>query len=91
MEKAFRFSKNLKRFRDRKFDTEMKFIFDFIENHYESGTNFVFELESMLYACPNCQDYLSALVEMAIVDGKTITIKMKMNKSVKSTTILNQL
>lgn len=58
-------------------DTELKYIFNFLENHWNSGNRFVITANSTLYTCTSCQGYLGYLQLLAEKHGKIITFKVK--------------
>ncbi|MDF0720564.1 hypothetical protein P0M11_11200 [Kaistella sp. PBT33-4] len=64
---------NISRFND----TELKYVFHFLENRWNSGNRFVIEMESVLYNCTSCQLYLQALKEYGKTKGKDINIIFK--------------
>lgn len=51
--------------RARLYDTEVKYIYNFLLNHIGKGNKFIIEIESVLYTCPNCQKYFIALKKYA--------------------------
>ena len=53
-------------------DTEVKLIFNLIENHWHLGDKFVIRMESVLNSCSSCQRYLPAVEAWAAKHGKTI-------------------
>ena len=57
-------------------DTELKYIFNLIEEHWSTGNRFVIEMESTLYTCQSCQGYLVYLKELAKQQGKIVEIKV---------------
>lgn len=61
-------------------DTEIKFIFNFLENHWSTGNRFVLEIESTYYSCTSCQGYFLYLKQLAKNYDKTIEITIKSNK-----------
>lgn len=63
--------------RERFDDTELKYVFHFLENHWNSGNRFVIDMESVLYNCTSCQLYMQALKEYGITKGKDINILFK--------------
>jgi hypothetical protein len=65
--------------KNRENDTEIKYIFNLLENHWDDGNRFVITLESTLYTCESCQGYLVYLKELAKKSGKTVDIKMIAN------------
>ncbi|WP_343613841.1 hypothetical protein [Flavobacterium sp.] len=77
--------------RDRDNDTEVKFIFNFLEEHWNSGNRFVINMESTLYTCTSCQGYFVYLKELAKQEEKILEIKMIANKRAKDTGILKKL
>ena len=60
-------------------DTEIKFIFNFLENHWNSGDKFVVQIKSTYYSCKSCQGYLLYLKKLASDYGKTIEITIESN------------
>lgn len=64
-------------------DTELKFIFNFLEEHWNKGNRFTINMESTLYTCTSCQSYLVYLKELAKQEGKILEIKVISNKSAK--------
>ena len=66
--------------RSRQNDTELKYVFNLIDIHWNKGNRFVIELESVLYTCESCQGYLLYLKELAKTNGKTLEIKMIANR-----------
>jgi hypothetical protein len=71
--------------KNRRNDTEIKYIFNFLENHWDDGDRFVIQLESTFYTCQSCQGYLVYLKELAKKAGKTIDIKVVADKRVSGT------
>lgn len=57
-------------------DTEIKYLFNLLEHHWDRGNRFVIEMESMLYTCESCRGYLVYLKDLAAKSGKTIEIKV---------------
>jgi hypothetical protein len=53
-------------------DTELKFTFNFLEQHWNKGDRFVINMESKLHICSSCQGYLTSLQELAKQNGKII-------------------
>ncbi|WP_406845528.1 hypothetical protein [Flavobacterium soyae] len=70
--------------RDRRSDTEVKFIFNLLENHWNKGNRFVINIESTLYACPSCQSYFIYLKELAKKDGKILEISFYSKTNLKT-------
>lgn len=66
-------------------DTELKFIFNFLEEHWNKGNRFVINMESTLYTCTSCQSYLVYLKELARQEGKIIDITVISHKGATST------
>ncbi|MDN3548799.1 hypothetical protein [Mucilaginibacter aquaedulcis] len=71
---SFSLKTNFKEGTTAKNDTEMKYIFNFLEKHYNRGDQFTITLKSILYACDNCKLYLQALQNQAMLDGKILKI-----------------
>jgi hypothetical protein len=57
-------------------DTELKFIYNFITNHWNNGNRFVIELKSSLDICSSCQGYLMYLQKLGAKYGKQIDFKI---------------
>ena len=70
--------------RDRFFDTELKFIFDLLINHWHKGNRFKIEVKSTLYTCTSCRGYWVYLEELARQQGKTIDIVVIADKNFES-------
>lgn len=69
---------------DRNNDTELKYIFDFLANHWNSGDKFVITAKSTLYTCTSCQGYLGYLQLLAEKYGKNITFNVISNPKATS-------
>lgn len=69
--------------RSRTDDTEIKFIFNLLENHWNKGNKFVINIESTLYACPSCQSYLIYLQKLADKEGKILEINFHSRLNLK--------
>jgi len=74
--------------KNRRNDTEIKYIFNFLENHWDDGDRFVIQLESTFYACQSCQGYLVYLKELARKAGKTVDIKVIAVEAISGTSDL---
>ena len=61
---------------ERAYDTEVKYIYNLLEKHWDEGNRFEITVESTFYTCENCRDYWVALKELADHSGKTINIKI---------------
>lgn len=57
----------------------MKYIFNFLENHWNSGNKFEITARSALFTCGRCQGYLVYLERLAEKHGKSITFKVLAN------------
>lgn len=71
-------------------DTELKYVFHFLENHWQQGNRFVIEMESTLYACTSCQRYMQALKKYGATQGKTIEFTFKAHPDATSTPKLKE-
>lgn len=71
-------------------DTELKYIFNFLENHWNSGNKFVITGRSALYTCGSCQGYLVYLQKLAEKHGKSITFKVMANPEAITMKILKK-
>ena len=69
---------------DRADDTELKYIFTFLENHWGSGDKFIISANSTLFTCTSCQGYLGYLQLLAEKHGKNITFKIVSNPKAKT-------
>lgn len=57
----------------RKYDTEVKMLFNFIENHLGAGQRFEIDIESTRYSCESCQRYMFALLQqLTEAQGKVV-------------------
>ena len=70
-------------------DAEKKFIFNFINEHWNTGDRFVIELESTIDICSSCEGYLTYLKQLGAKHGKTIEYKIISNPLIKETKDLN--
>ena len=59
----------------RYYDTELKYICNFLDQYYDLGDHFTITFESSLDACGSCRRYIQALQNLAQKDGKLIEIK----------------
>jgi thiol-disulfide isomerase/thioredoxin len=57
-------------------DTELKYIFNFLEQHWNSGTRFEITAASTLYTCTSCQGYLIYLQKLAEKYNKSIVFEV---------------
>ena len=71
-------------------DTEVKAIFNFNNQHIETGDHFVFYFESKLDACTSCQGYMTYLEEYLKTQNKTMERHFKSNVNVKLTKHINK-
>jgi hypothetical protein len=62
--------------KNRENDTEIKYIFNLLENHWDDGDHIIITLESTLYTCESCQGYLVYLKKLAAKTNKTVDIKV---------------
>ena len=85
--KAYDFLKK----RPRENDTELKYVYDLVKNHWRSGNRFVIKIESTFYTCQSCQGYLAYLKELAKLHGKTVEIKVIAHPEVEGTAEIIQL
>ncbi|PZU81903.1 MAG: hypothetical protein DI529_15225 [Chryseobacterium sp.] len=72
-------------------ETEVKMLYNFINNHYHKGDRFVIEMESVLYTCKNCQKYLQSVQNVAKNQGKIIEFKFVSHPEAESLTVVEQL
>ena len=56
-------------------DTELKYVFHFLETHWSQGNSFKIRIESVLYNCTSCQRYMQALKNYGAKNGKIIDIE----------------
>lgn len=63
-------------------DTEVKFIFNFLANHWHKGDKFVISIDSTIYPCASCQNFLVYLWELARQEGKVIELNVVGDKRV---------
>lgn len=57
-------------------DTELKYIFSFLEQHWNSGSRFKIKAASTLYTCTSCQGYLVYLQKLAEKYNKSIVFEV---------------
>lgn len=63
-------------------DTELKFIYNFLNDYWHTCDRFDIVIESKLYTCASCQGYYSYLKELALKDGKILNITVYSNSKV---------
>ncbi len=68
---------------NRMFDTELKYVFNFMMNHWNQGDRFDIVIKSSYHMCAHCQGALSYLIEMGQKQGKKINIKIISDKEVE--------
>lgn len=71
--------------RARMYDSEIKYIFNFLKNHINKGDEFIIETSNIFKSCNSCQRELVTLKKLAETQGKKITIIVKSDKSIEST------
>lgn len=77
--------------RFRTYDTEMKYIYNFLNKYYDLGDEFTISMQSTLYSCGNCQRYMQCLQNLAIKDGKSIKIEFISDPEAITTGYLKQI
>ncbi|MBK8442548.1 MAG: hypothetical protein IPL35_03640 [Sphingobacteriales bacterium] len=70
--------------RRRGFDTEIKFIFNFLKKHAHKGNRFEIEITSLIKVCTSCDRELLILQEYMRRQGKTLIFIIKHNKELKN-------
>ena len=73
-------------FRNRNEDTELKFIFNFLEEHWDSGNYFEINATSLYNTCQSCQGYLAYLAALAEKHNKKIVFKVTSPTNIKGST-----
>lgn len=63
--------------RFRNFDSELKYIFNFIKKHANKGDEFIVDISSLIKVCDSCSRELLMLEEYLIYRGKTIKFIIK--------------
>lgn len=58
-------------------DTELKYVFNFLEQHWNTGNRFDIVMESTYYSCQSCQGYMLYLKQLAKQEGKTLNLTIK--------------
>ena len=71
-------------------DTEVKFLYNFFQNHFHKGNKFVIEVESTIDICTSCEGYLTYLKKLGAKYNKTIEYKIISNNSIKNTEAINK-
>ena len=61
-------------------DTELKYVFNFLEKHWNTGNRFEITMESTYYSCQSCQGYMLYLKQLAKQEGKILNITIKSSK-----------
>ncbi|UUF16658.1 MULTISPECIES: hypothetical protein [Flavobacterium] len=72
-------------------DTELKYVFNFLEKHWNKGNRFEITMESTYYSCQSCQGYMLYLKQLAKQEGKVLNITIKSNKKVKDYKTLEEI
>jgi len=70
--------------RQRNNDSELKYIFNFLEQHWNTGSEFRIAARSTLYTCTSCQGYLVYLQKLAKKHNKTIIFEVTAHPKAKS-------
>ncbi|MXN92320.1 hypothetical protein GR160_13915 [Flavobacterium sp. Sd200] len=68
--------------RSRVDDSEVKFIYNFLNDHWNTADRFDIVFESKLYTCQSCQGYYTYLLKMGDEFGKTLNITVKSNPKI---------
>lgn len=63
--------------RSREYDSELKYIFNFVKKHANKGDEFIVEITSLIKVCNSCSRELLMLEEYMIYRGKTIKFVIK--------------
>ncbi|MBW1656754.1 hypothetical protein [Flavobacterium quisquiliarum] len=72
-------------------DTELKYIFNFLEKHWDKGNRFEITMESTYYSCQSCQGYMLYLKQLAKQEGKVLNITIKSSTDAKDYKTLERL
>jgi len=74
--------------RSRKFDSEIKFIYNFIKNHYNKADEFIVETSNIFKTCSSCSREFALLQDIMKQNNKKLTIIVKSDKDVDGTKAL---
>ncbi|WP_410220695.1 hypothetical protein [Pedobacter sp.] len=75
----------------RSYDTELKMIFNLMEDYWHQGDQIELIIESTLEICTSCRGYFAYLKMLAKSEGKTLNIKVISHPSATSIPDLNLL
>lgn len=74
------------------FDSELKFVFNFLKNHAHKGNKFVIEIKSLIKVCGSCSRELLMLEELMNRQKKKVVFVVKHNKEIEGfIELLNEL
>lgn len=68
----------------RQFDSELKYIFNFLKKHVNKGDKFVIEVRSTLKVCSSCEREFVMLEKYLTDLGVKVKIKVKANNLIES-------
>lgn len=71
--------------RPRKYDSEIKYIFNFLKNHMNRGDEFVIETRNIFKTCGSCKREFVMLEDYLRTQGKKIKIVVYSDETIKGT------
>lgn len=76
--------------RIRSFDSELKYIFNFLKNHINKGDEFVIETKNIFATCSSCKREFLMLEEYMTSIGKKVKFIVFSDETIKSTKFLKK-
>ncbi|MBB6371506.1 hypothetical protein [Chryseobacterium shigense] len=74
--------------RPRKYDSEIKYIFNFLKNHMNKGDEFVIETRNIFKTCGSCKREFVMLEDYLRTQGKKVKIIVFSDESIEGTRML---
>lgn len=72
----------------RNYDSEIKYIFNFLKNHIDKAGEFVIETQNIFKTCGSCSREFVLLKQVLEQQGKKLRIVIKADESIKGTSNL---